>query len=471
VIGIKPRARPGNGNGIPERVHLVGAGGQILIARGHTVTGSDLAPSEHTRRLEGMGATIHTGHAAEHVGRAGLVVATAAARPDNPELLAARDRGIPVLSRAEMVQRLIADRDVLAVAGTHGKTTTSSLLALMAVRGGLDPLVLLGGDARDLGDANARDGAGRVAVVEADEYREAFLEYEPQFAIVTNIEADHLDYYETEQAVRDAFLRFARKVRPDGTLLVCADSPAAALLGERRAADGARVERYGIEAEGVTWRATRIRGNREGGLAFTVLLDGGELGRVSLRVPGRHNVLNALAALAAAMRAGVDFHRAAQAASEFQGARRRFELVGEVEVPDGVVAVVDDYAHHPTEIRATLSAARQRYPSARLVACFQPHTYTRTQYLLPEFRTCFEALDRLYVLRTYEARETADRGMDARALAEAIESPEPVYVDSFEEAARRIADDLRPGDVFFTLGAGDVTDLGPMVVERLEARR
>ena len=195
------------------------------------------------------------------------------------------------------------------------------------------------------------------------------------------------------------------------------------------------------------------------------------LGRLSLSVPGRHNLLNALGALAASMRAGVDFHRAALAASEFRGAKRRFELVGEPAIPGGRVTIIDDYAHHPTEIRATLSAARARFPGRRLIGCFQPHTYTRSQYLLEDFRTCFEGLDALYLLRTYEAREAPDRGMDARTLAGEIAAPAPVYLDSFEEATEQIATDLRPGDVCFTIGAGDVTELGPMLVRRLEGQR
>lgn len=474
MIGLKPRQPRRNGNGTPKRVHLVGAGGihmsgigQILLQRGHEVTGSDLALTEHTRRLEALGGRVFQGHAAANVARAELVVATAAAKSDNPELIEAQTRGIPVISRAEMVQRLLAGREVLAVAGTHGKTTTSSMAAVMAVRGDRDPLVLIGGDVRDLGDANARDGAGTLAIVEADEYAGAFLQYEPRIAVVTNIEADHLDYYGTEERLRDTFLEFSRRVSADGTLIVCGDNPWADALAETREAEGARVERYGIDASDVEWRATRVRGNDRGGMDFVVLLDGQELGRMSLAVPGRHNVLNALGALAASMRAGVDFHRAAGAAAEFMGARRRFEVLGEAEVDGGTVTVVDDYAHHPTEIRATLSAARGRFPGRRLVGCFQPHTYTRSQYLLEEFRTCFEGLDALYLLRTYEARETADRGMDASTLAHEIAKPAPVYLDSFEEATDRLAADLTAGDVLFTIGAGDVTELGPMVLERL----
>ncbi|MGE0228612.1 MAG: UDP-N-acetylmuramate--L-alanine ligase [Dehalococcoidia bacterium] len=471
MVRLKSRADQG-GFAIPHRVHLIGAGGmhmsaigQILLARGHVVTGSDIAPSEQVERLRAMGAVIYQGHAASNLGRAELVVTTVAAKDDNPELLAALSLGIPVLVRAEMVQRLIADRDVLAVAGTHGKTTTTTLLALMAVRGGLDPLVLAGGDSRELG-SNAREGAGRVAVVEADEYAEAFLQYEPRYAVILNVEADHLDYYGTEERFIEAFRSFSSRVQPGGTLFVCADSPHAAEIATQRARDGARVERFALADVEAEWRAVQLRGNDRGGIDFVVQLDGSEVGRVSLQVPGRHNVSNALGALAMAMRAGVDFHRAAQAASEFTGAHRRFEHVADVRG----VTIMDDYAHHPTEVRATLQSARARFPGRRLVACFQPHTYSRSRYLLAGFRTCFEALDHLFVLGTYAAREAPDAGLSAQELVREITSPAPDFVETFDDAARQIADRLRPGDVFFTIGAGDVDRLGPMVRALLEAR-
>ena len=271
-------------------------------------------------------------------------------------------------------------------------------------------------------------------MVEADEYAEAFLEYEPAIALIGNVEPDHLDYYGSEQRLRGAFEAFAERVQDDGSLIVGADSPAAAAIGAARRAAGARVERFGLGGD-AEWRATQLRPNDEGGLDATVLLEGVELGRFSLRVPGRHNVANALGALAVAMRAGVDFKRAAQAASRFTGTRRRFELLGEA----GGVTLVDDYAHHPTEIRATLAAARQRYPGRRLVGCFQPHTYSRSQYLLERFPRLLRGPRRAASsVPTYAARETPSQGLDAAALAREIENPEARYVASFEAAARAI---------------------------------
>ncbi len=457
-------------------MHLVGAGGihmsaigQILLQRGHTVTGSDLEASEYTRRLEALGGTIYTGHAAANLGRAELVVATAAAAADNPEVVEANARDVPVLSRAEMVQALIAERDVLAVSGTHGKTTTTSMLTLIAVEGGLDPLVLLGGDARDLGDTNARDGDGRHAIVEADEYAEAFLQYTPQIAVINNIEFDHLDYYGTPERYEAAFATFAERVTDDGMLLVGIDTPRSGALADARRAAGARVERTSVEDSSAEWYASRLRINDHGGLDARVHLDGTELGELSLGVPGRHNMQNALAALAAGMRAGVDFHRAAAALGAFSGARRRFELRGEVEAAEGPITLVDEYAHHPTEVRVSIAAARQRFPGRRIIGCFQPHTYTRSSYLLDGFRVCFEGLDELIMLPTYAARESADRGLDAAALAAEIESPPPVLVDSFEEAVEALLGLLTGGDVCITLGAGTVTELPDLLLERLEA--
>ncbi|HJM75125.1 MAG TPA: UDP-N-acetylmuramate--L-alanine ligase [Dehalococcoidia bacterium] len=456
---------------IPKRVHLVGAGGimmsgigQILLNRGHIVSGSDLVSSEWTELLRAQGATIYQGHSASNVGNAELVVATAAVNNENPELADANARGIPVMVRAELVRALLSERRVLAIAGTHGKTTTTSLVALMTVRGELDPLVLVGGDALELG-GNARDGDGEVAVLEADEYARAFLQYDPALALLTNVEADHLDYYGSEEQLIEAFRGFTQRVVDGGTLIVCADSPLASTLGEERRAAGARVERYAVDSD-AEWRAERLRVNEHGAFDFTATLDGTELGAVSLTVPGRYNVANALGAIAISMRAGVDFNRAAQAAGDFSGVARHFELVGEA----ASVTIVDDYAHHPTEVRATVSAARQRFVGRRLVACFQPHTFTRSAYLLDGFRDCFEGLDSLYVLRTYAARETTGEGLDAAGLAAEISDPATTHVESFEAAVEAIVPTLRAGDVFFTIGAGDVTELGPMVLAELEQR-
>lgn len=469
MTATSPRAQS---PAIPQRVHLVGIGGmhmsaiaQILLHRGHQVTGSDLRPSELTRRLEALGATVYEGHHADYVDDAGLLVATAAAREDNPELQEARRRGIPVLVRDQMVARLLEGYRAVAVAGTHGKTTTTSMVAVILKHAGLDPTYLLGGESVDLG-GNAAPGSGPYVVVEADEYKGAFLSYRPEVAVVLNVEPDHLDYYRTPENVAAAFRRFLANVPPEGHLVVCADSPgAAALLADPQADPPLRardVQRYGL-TEPAEWTAADVEPNDVGGHDFTVRYRGRPEGRFRLRVPGLHNVGNALAAVAVGRTLGLDAETIAGALAGFRGARRRFELVGEARG----VTVLDDYAHHPTEIRATLQAARRRFPGRRLVAVFQPHTYSRTAYLLDGFRDCFADLDELIVAETYAAREGPEAGMGARELAAHIPRPRARYAATLEEAARMAVETARPGDVIFTMGAGDVNQAGPAILEGL----
>lgn len=461
--------------GIPKRVHLVGVGGahmsaiaRILLARGHQVSGSDLKRSPVIDALRSLGLAAYEGHAAANVGDAELVVATSAAKDDNPELVEARRRGIPVLKRAEMIARLMEGRTAVAVAGTHGKTTTTGLVAYLLVRAGRAPTYLVGGEVRDLG-SNAAPGEGPHIVVEADEYDSAFLNYRPDIAIVTNIEPDHLEYFGTFERMVTEFAQFMAAVPEDGCLIPCLDSPAVAELVESGGASGRplrarRIETYGLRSSAV-WSARSLEPNTEGGFDFRVLREGSELGAFRTRIPGEHNVSNALAAIIAGLALGLSREQVRDAVAEYRGVQRRFELVGEA----GSVTVVDDFAHHPTEIRATLAAARVRFPGRRIVAIFQPHTYTRTQYLLDDFRTCFADADRLFVLETYAARERPEEGLTGRDLAGAIAAPETDYVATFDEAAERVTSELRPGDVLMTIGAGDVDRVGPMVLERLRS--
>ena len=457
---------------IPKQVHLVGIGGihmsaiaRILVARGHTVSGSDLRPSATTRALEALGVRVYEGHAAANLGRAQMLVATTAAPGTNTELVEAQRRGVPVLTRAQMVARLIAGRRTLAVSGSHGKTTTTSLV-VAALRGaGLDPTFLVGGEVAGLG-TNAGDGGDPYAVIEADEFGHAFLEYTPEIAIITNLEPDHIDYFGSYDALQKAFADYLARVPVDGVVIAGADSPdLMAVIAEARGARTlrARVETYAIEeGHAATWRTSAIASGPEG-QRFTVLRDGREFGRYTIRLAGRHNVSNALAVIAAAQALGLDRERVAAALATAGGAGRRFELVGE----KAGVTIYDDYAHHPSEIRATLAAARQRFPDRRLVLCFQPHTEARTRYLFPEFRTCFESADALYILETYAARATGYEGTTASELAAAVTSPEPRYVASYEAARDALVADLRPGDVLFTMGAGDVDRVGRIVLEAL----
>jgi UDP-N-acetylmuramate--alanine ligase len=470
--GRSRRERGLGGEGRPHSVHLVGIGGahmsaiaQMLMAAGMRVSGSDLQETETTRRLAALGATVCRGHAAEHVGDVDLVVMTAAAKADNPEVLEARRRGIPVIARAEMVARLMEGRTGVAVAGSAGKTTTSSLIAYLLHRAGRAPSYLLGGDAPDLG-GNAAAGGGPYIVVEADEYARAFLEYRPDVAVVTNVEPDHLDYYGSVEAYVDAFRRFMRRVPAGGAVIGCADSPLLAALLDEPAP--ATVQRYRVVPEGgdvagVDWLAVDEGPTDAGGHGFTLLRQGAPVGQFETALPGRHNVSNATGALAAGFTLGLTAEEMRGPLRKFRGARRRFETVGAARG----VTIIDDYAHHPVKVRATIAAARERFPDRRLVVLYQPHTYSRTAYALEGFRDCFAGAGALYILETYAARETPDAGMSAEALARAIRTPAARYVPSIQEAVETLRRDLRPGDVVFTMGAGDVTAAGPALLAAL----
>jgi len=455
---------------IPERVHLVGIGGahmsaiaQVLHARGHAVSGSDQKASAVTERLAAQGIRVAVGHDAANVGDAQLVVYTSAAHDDNPEIAEARRRGIPAIKRAEMVARLMAGRTSVAVAGTHGKTTTSGLIAHMLVEAQRDPTYLIGGEIRSLG-GNAAPGGGEYIVVEADEYDRAFLAYAPDVAVVTNVEPDHLDIYGTAEALQGAFAQFLSQVPADGHVIACADSPrvreiVAAGLPARD------VQTYALDRD-ADWTAGGIRHDAQG-QQFDVVRRGEGFGAFRTQLPGKHNVSNALAGIAAGSTIGLGAEVMRDALATYRGAQRRFELVGEA----AGVTVMDDYAHHPTEVRAGMvEPARERFDGRRLVVLFQPHTFSRTAYLLDEWKTCFAGVNALYIAPTYAAREEADRGLSGEALAAAILSPRAQYVPTLDAAAERIARDLRAGDVFFTVGAGDVDTVGPKVLELLRRR-
>ncbi|MBG92837.1 MAG: UDP-N-acetylmuramate--L-alanine ligase [Chloroflexi bacterium] len=475
--GLKKEFQPKEDLSLPQHIHLVGAGGvhmsaigQILIAKGHILSGSDLSISDYTKKLSTLGAEIFLGHNRNNIGQAELLVTTAAVKNDNPELIAAKEKSIPIMLRAEMVQILTSEYELIAIAGSHGKTTTTGLIALILEKGKLDPLVLLGGNSPDLG-GNLRIGSGKYAVVEADEYAKAFLQYRAKIALITNIEIDHLDYYKSEKNLYNAFDQFAEQVISSGLLVISIDSPLASKLKKNYESSGRAVETYSIEKNDAIWSARNLRPNEFGGLTSNIFLEGRYLGEISLPIPGRHNMSNAVGALAVAMRAGVDFNRAASAIQNFSGITRHFEIIGEPLVHKKTITIIDDYAHHPTEVRATVSAVKQKYGKRRLVACFQPHTFSRSEYLLEQWRHCFETIDELFILSTYPARETPDAGIDAKQLSSEISSPQPINLESLDIAAKKIAAKLEPGDIFLTLGAGDITNLGPAVMELLEATK
>lgn len=449
-------------------VHLIGIGGmhmsaiaQLLLERGVAVSGSDLRPSPLVEKVIAMGATVAYGHAAENLpADTALVVTTAAAADDNPELVEAHRRQLPVLLRAEMVAKLMEGKRVVAVAGAHGKTTTSSLIALILVRAGREPMYLLGGESRDLG-GHAAWGAGDICVVEADEYKRAFHEYTPAIALITNVEPDHLDYYGTAEAYREAFVEFGKRVPEGGLILACADDPGARYVSDVLGDDPLRHETYGIEGMRY-WMARDIHMDREG-VSFDVTRGGTPIGTLHARVPGEHFVRNALAACAVALHLDVPFDVIREAVAGFEGARRRFETIGEA----GGVLVMDDYAHHPTEVRATIAAAIRAFPERRVIGVYQPHTYSRISYLWDEWLTCWNGLSALVVLETYAAREAPLPGRSAADLAAAITGVETVYATDFDDAAAKAKSLAGPGDVVFTIGAGDVVEVGPRLLELL----
>ena len=447
-------------------VHIVGIGGMhmsaialLLHERGERVQGSDLEASDLTRNLEAMGVTVYPEHAAGNLGEAQCVVATAAVGEDNPEVAEARRRGLPVLGRPEVVAGLMEGKQVIAVAGSHGKTTTSSLIAFILSRAGRQPMYLIGGESRDLG-GNASWGGGDICVVEADEYQRAFHAYDPDVAVITNIDADHLDLYGTPEAYEEAFLTFARRLRRGGRLAAGGGN-----AGSRRVADAvaaeAAVETYGLEDD-CTWQATNVSLG-ETGATFTVKRRGATLGELTIALPGEYAVENTLAAAAVCLGEGTPFATVRDAAACFQGAKRRFERVGEA----GGVLVIDEYAHHPSEVRAVLGAARTRFPGRRLIGIHQPHTYSRIAYLWEAWLECWEGLDELFILETYAARETPLEGRSAADLARNIARPAASYAPDFAMAVEQAAALARPGDVVMTIGAGSVTEVGPMLLEAL----
>jgi len=453
--------------------HFIGIGGsgmsgiaKVLMEMGHRVSGSDLTASGNVRKLAELGAEVRVGHRAENLVDADgklpdVVVISTAIPASNEELLAARRRGLTVLRRAEVLAQIMRTGLGVAVAGCHGKTTTSSMITLVLKRGGLDPTFVVGGEVRDLG-TNAALGHGRHVVAEADESDGSFLTLSPVVAVVTNIEADHLDHYGTLERIVEAFEKFVHLVPPDGLAVLGYDNAWVRWIGERY---GGRKITYALdEPADLTTTAISFHGP---GTSCRVLLHGQELGGLRLNVPGRHNVQNALAAIAVGLEVGLPFAVIAAGLRGFSGAERRFQRVGEA----GGVTVVDDYAHHPTEIAATLRAARlQNYQ--RVICVFQPHRYTRTLHLAREFGPAFAAADRLFLMDVYPAGEPPIPGVSGETILNEVRKTGYHHVEYFprrDELIEALVRTVRPGDLVLTVGAGNVTALGPEFLRRLEA--
>jgi len=434
----------------------------VLLNLGYQVSGSDLKESEITRRLASLGATIHAGHRAENVKDVDAVVISSAVRKDNPEVEAARQKWIPVIPRAEMLAELMRLKYAVAVAGSHGKTTTTSMIATVLAAAGLDPTAVVGGKVNVL-DSNAKLGKSELMVVEADESDGSFLKLHPSISVVTNIDPEHMDHYGTLERLQNAFVEFCNRVPFYGLNVLCLDHPnVQALLPriEKRFVTYGSAHTADYRVEGITLEGYLTR--------FRAFQHDQELGEFTVRMVGAHNALNALAVIAVAEEMHVPLDTVRKALSEFGGVQRRFTIKGEARG----VTVVDDYGHHPTEVMATLAGARRAF-HRRLVVAFQPHRYTRTRDLMREFSTAFNDADVLFLTGIYAASEDPIPGISGQSLADSIVAyghRDVTFVEKRVDLARAMAPRLREGDLVVTLGAGDITQVGPELLGLLEAR-
>ena len=456
-----------------QRIHFVGIGGagmggiaEVLVNMGYSVSGSDLRENAVTQRLASLGATIQVGHDDAHIEGVDVVVISSAVKEDNPEVVGAHERLIPVVPRAEMLAELMRFRHGIAVAGTHGKTTTTSLIASLMAEGNLDPTFVIGGLLNSAG-THARLGESRYLVAEADESDASFLYLQPMTAVVTNIDADHMATYGGDfDKLRQTFIDFLHHLPFYGLAVMCVDN---VVVKELLPEVARPVLTYGIDEE-ADYRATNIR--QEGVRThFTVVRSGEEAElNLTLNMPGHHNVLNALAAVAVAHELGVDDAAIQRGLDSFQGIGRRFQMNGEVAVNGGKVLLVDDYGHHPKEVEATIAAARASWPERRLVVAFQPHRYTRTRDLFEDFTEVLSSADVMLVLEVYAAGEKAIPGADSRALCRAIRARgqvDPVFVESPDDLAATLGGVLQGGDVVLTLGAGNIGVAAAKLAEEL----
>jgi UDP-N-acetylmuramate--alanine ligase len=451
-----------------KHIHLIGIGGsglsaiaRVLLENSYTVSGSDRTMSPLAQELSNAGAVVYQGHRPENILGADVVVRSSAVPDDNPEVEAARGMGIPVLKRADFLSQLIGDKSTLAIAGTHGKTTTTAMTAWMLYYAGLAPSYIIGGVSKNLA-RNAHAGRGAHFVIEADEYDRMFLGLDPDWVILTHLEHDHPDCYPSMDEYRQAFVDFIKKLRPGGGLLTCLDHPETAAMVKAVPAS-CKSWSYGLD-EQADYTAGGVSSNSKGGTSFTARYHARDLAQVELQLPGLHNVRNALAVLALAHRMELSPAVAADALGEFKGTGRRFDLLGEA----GGVAIYNDYAHHPTEIRTTLAAARQRYPDRRIWAVWQPHTYSRTFTLFDKFVQSFDQADRVVVTEIYAARE-ARNGFSSAQLVAQMKQPGTFFAPTLEDAAAFLKEEVQPGDVVLVLSAGDADQISQQLYESLRS--
>ena len=453
------------------RVHFVGIGGsgmsgiaRIMASRGAEVSGSDLQDSSTLNGLRSLGATIHIGHSRANIKSADLVIKSSAIPASNPELEEAQSRGIPILERAAALAQLMIGTRSVAVAGTHGKTTTTSMLTVALQHSGLDPSFAIGATVSNSG-TNAHQGSGNTFIVEADESDGSFTAYKPLGAIITNIELDHVDNFATLAQIDQIFDDFVGTIRPDGFLVLCIDDPGALRLMERMKKKGSSISiaTYGIDSD-ADLRLDRILLQPKSAEA-RISYKGRVLGQMELAITGRHNLLNACAALLAGLELGANANDLIKGLALFSGARRRFEIKG---ISKGIT-VIDDYGHHPTEIKATLESARIYAQSGRVLTVFQPHRYSRTQVFASEFAKALSASDYTYLLEIYPASEKEIPGVSSLLISKEMASSNHSYQPSMPEVVEAVAKMAKSGDLILTLGAGDVSSLGKLILEAIES--
>jgi UDP-N-acetylmuramate--alanine ligase len=452
-----------------KSIHFVGIGGigmsgiaEVLLNLGYAITGSDLSESDITSRLAILGAKIFYGHHASHLGDADVVVTSTAVKANNPEVVEAHRRNIPVIPRAEMLAELLKMKLAVAVSGSHGKTTTTSMIATVLASGGLDPTMVIGGKLGSIG-SNAKIGDGEVIVAEADESDRSFLTLSPSLAVITNVDLEHMEHYRDIEEIKEAFLQFANIVPFYGAVILCPDD-------ENVHAILPRIKRrtitYGLNA-GVDYRAYDITHSGRGS-RFYVCHREEPLGDIVLNVPGLFNVSNSLAAIAIAMELDMTFPSIREGLQRFQGVHRRLELKGEV----NGITVIDDYGHHPTEIRATLTAVKQAW-KGKIIVVFQPHRYSRTKALFEEFLNAFSDADKLLIMDIYPASEAAIPGVSSSSLCEGIRSRghrDATHINGFDEIVLYLMEIARPTDIIVTLGAGSVYKIGDTFLSRMQPK-
>ncbi|SDP66511.1 UDP-N-acetylmuramate--L-alanine ligase [Desulforhopalus singaporensis] len=452
-----------------KHIHFVGIGGigmsgiaELLLTLGYSVSGSDLNSSAITEKLKGLGGRIYQGHSAEYIDGADVVVTSSAISLQNPEVIKAKDSGIPVVMRAEMLAELMRLKKYgIAIAGSHGKTSTTSMVSWLLASAGLDPTIVIGGKVDALG-GNAKLGQGEFLVAEADESDGSFLKLAPVLEVVTNIDLEHLDYYRDLDHIKDTFLEFIDKIPFYGAAVVCLDDPHVADILpkiQKRTVTYGLTPQADVYSDDISWQNGRV--------VFNVKNIEGELGRISIATPGVHNVYNALATVCLGIELELGFDRIKSSLETFGGVQRRMQLKGKI----GGITVVDDYGHHPTEIRATLEAMKQAWPGKRLVVLFQPHRYSRTRALFDQFQTCFHQADLLVMCDIYGASEEPIQGVTSLALLEAVKKHgqrNVEYIGDVDLMAQQLIPVLKEGDVVLTLGAGNIVKVGEEILRLLE---